>query len=75
MDLFEPRDEAWAGPLRELLERCFVRLAQLPPLHDGERLPVHYDDQLAHCFEQLVALIRAQDGQLAEMQAIVSELI
>jgi hypothetical protein len=67
--------EPWALQLDRLLALVTLRLALLPALHDAPRLPMHFDDRLAHCFAQMVGLIRQQDVQIAELRAIVAELL
>jgi hypothetical protein len=67
--------DPWAPHLGRLLAMLTARLDVLPPLHDLPRIPVHYDDRVAHYFEQLVALLRIQDAQMAELRAIIAELV
>ena len=68
-------DDPWAPQLDRLLALVTLRLALLPALHDAPRLPVHFDDRLAHCFAQMVGLIHQQNVQIAELRAMVAELL
>ena len=68
-------DDPWAPQLDRLLALVTLRLALLPALHDAPRLPMHFDDRLVHCLAQMVGLIRQQDVQIAELRAMVAELL
>lgn len=79
VSLLERREEMQgdplAGPLALLLRYSQDTLERMPPLGDVERIPIHYDDAFAACFEQIIALLRLQDAQVAELQAIAAELL
>ncbi len=49
-------------------------LAGLPPLHDAPRRMPRADERGVAAFTELLALLRLQEGQLAEMQAALAEL-
>lgn len=66
--------DAFAQQIDRLLSLLSARAQMLPVLSDLPRVPVHFDDRVAHCFEQIVALIHTQSIQIAELQAIVAEL-
>jgi len=67
--------DALAPLLARLIEHYRDQMARLPVLHDAERLPIHYDDHMAQCFENIVALLRVQDTQIAELWTLVHELV
>jgi hypothetical protein len=48
---------------------------KLPPLHKISRSKISFDDRVAACFEEMLALLRIQDSQIAELQAMVSDLV
>ncbi len=78
MDLLARRvregDEAAEG-LIAVLDYYAGLVSRLPPLYDAERIPLQIDDRLAICFEQVMALLREQDMQVAELSAILAELL
>ncbi|HEY0204963.1 MAG TPA: hypothetical protein VGC15_12535 [Acetobacteraceae bacterium] len=49
-------------------------LAGLPPLHDAPRRLPRANERGVAAFTELLALLRLQDGQLAELQTALAEL-
>ncbi len=58
-----------------LLQHYEIVLSRQPPLsHIGAR-PLRPNDSLYACFDQFIELIRRQQSQISELQAIIAELI
>lgn len=78
MTLLEHRIAAGDSELHAatmLLQHYHVILSRQPPLSHIGTLPLRPNDCLYACFDQFINLIRQQQGQVSELQAIIAELI
>ena len=69
----------WAGDVEAAAAAAVLRaqqaaLAGLPPLHDAPRNLPRADERGVAAFTELLALLRLQEGQLAELQTALAEL-
>nr|WP_294509219.1 hypothetical protein [uncultured Rhodopila sp.] len=58
-----------------LLQHYQVVISRLPPLAHIGTVPLRPSDHLYACFDQLIELLHKQYQQVADLQAIVSELL
>jgi hypothetical protein len=58
-----------------LLQHYETVLYRLPPLGHTEMVALRPSEELYACFDQFVDLLRQQGQQIAELQAILSEMI
>ena len=58
-----------------LLQHYDTILSWLPPLSHIGVMPLRPNDRLYACFDQLINLIRQQQSQVSELQAIIGEWI
>jgi hypothetical protein len=58
-----------------LLQHYDVVLSRQPPLSHIGAMPLRPNDRLYACFDQFIDLIRQQQSQVSELQAIIAELI
>ena len=58
-----------------LLQHYQTVLSRLPPLAHVGSVTLRPSDQLYNCFDQFVDLLRQQNQQIAELQAIIAELL
>jgi len=66
--------DAEAAAAAAVLRAQQEALAGLPPLHGAPRRLPHINERGAAAFTELLALLRLQEGQLAELQAALAEL-
>jgi len=58
-----------------LLQHYQTVLSRQPPLAHTGSVPLRPSDQLYACFDQFTDLLRQQNHQILELQAIIAELI
>lgn len=78
MTLLDQRIAAGDGELYAaamLLQHYYVVLSRQPPLSHVGTLPLRPNDRLYACFDQFIDLIRQQQSQVSELQAIIAELL
>jgi hypothetical protein len=63
-----------AAAAATVLRAYQATLAGLPPLHDAPRRLPRANERGVAAFNELLALLRLQDGQLAELQTALAEL-
>ena len=63
-----------AAAVAVVLRAHQAALAGLPPLHDAPRRLPRANERGVTAFTELLALLRLQDGQLAELQTALAEL-
>jgi hypothetical protein len=76
--LLDQRIAAGDAELRSvslILQHYETVLSRLPPLAHNGTLPLSPSDELYACFDQFIDLLRQQDQQIAELQAILAEII
>ncbi len=66
--------DAEAAAAAAVLRAQQAALAGLPPLHAAPRRLPRVNERGAAAFTELLALLRLQEGQLAELQAALAEL-
>jgi hypothetical protein len=57
-----------------LLRHYEFIISQLPPLWHVGAVPLRPDERLYTCFDQFIELIRLQQHQIGELQAMISEI-
>jgi hypothetical protein len=78
MTLLDQRIAAGDTDLRAaslLLQHYEIMLSRIPPLSHVGAIPLRPNDYLYACFDQFIDLIRQQQNQISELQAIIAELI
>jgi hypothetical protein len=78
MTLLEQRiaaGDSELGAASLLLQHYDIILSRQPPLSHIGALPLRPSDRLYACFDQFIDLIRQQQSQVSELQAIIAELI
>lgn len=68
-------DDAWAAGLLRLLEQREDSLSPAETVMFPAPLRVPFDNRFEQCFEQMLSLIHRQNVQIAELWAIISELL
>lgn len=68
-------DDAWATGLLTLLESRATCVAGPEALAFAAPLRAPFDNRFEQCFEQMLSLIHRQNVQIAELWAIISELL
>jgi hypothetical protein len=61
--------------VKSVVQRCRSLLAAMPPLSHVDSVPLRPDDRLYQCFDQFLSLLRQQETQMQELQAMINELI
>jgi len=63
------------GAASMLLQHYDIILSRQPPLSHIGAVPLRPNESLYACFDQFIDLIRQQQNQVSELQAIIAELI
>jgi hypothetical protein len=61
--------------VRILLQHYHIILSAQPPLSHVGMVPLRPDSRLYACFDQFLDLLHRQENQIAELQAMVAELV